>query len=84
MGLGPTIASGWRGLRLCIARPPSDAELAAFGELLAAGRQWYAAHADEAKAAAGTPSSGASSEETAAWTATARMMLNLDEFLTRE
>ncbi len=74
-----------RGLRLCIARPPTDAELAAFGELLAAGRQWYATHADEAKTAAGpAPASGATVEEVAAWTATARIMLNLDEFLTRE
>jgi mono/diheme cytochrome c family protein len=72
-------------LRWCIARPPSADELSAFGELLTASRQWYTSHATEAQAAVGSfKPEGANAEEAAAWVATVRIMINLDEFLTRE
>jgi hypothetical protein len=73
------------GMRLCVARPPSGEERTAFAELLATSRQWYAAHEADAKTAVGAfQPAGAAPTEAAAWVATARIMLNLDEFLTRE
>ena len=65
------------GFRFCVTRPPEPAEAEAFATLLADSRAWYKEHPEDAKAFAGDP-------ETAAWTATARIMLNMDEFLTRE
>ena len=73
------------GLRWCIARPPTSDELAPFADLLATSRQWYAEREDEAKTTVGSyQSEGVPTVEAAAWVATARIMLNLDEFLTRE
>lgn len=73
------------GLRWCIARAPNGEEVAAFAELLAASRKWYAENPSEAPNAVGkTPPPGVPVDEAAAWVATARIMLNLDEFLTRE
>jgi len=72
-------------LRWCLARRPSDDELAAFGELLDDSRQWYVENASTAADAIGPyQPEGVPPVEAAAWTATARIMLNLDEFLTRE
>ncbi len=74
-----------RALRLCIARPPRQDELAAFAELLSDSRGWYAQRTEEAKSTVGSYGvSGVAAEENAAWIATVRMMMNLDEFLTRE
>jgi len=72
-------------LRWCISRPPTAEELAAFGELLTAGRQWYAEHEADAEGVVGAfATRDAAKSESAAWVVTVRMMLNLDEFLTRE
>ncbi len=72
-------------LRWCVARPPSDRELSAFAELLNTGRAWYGERAEDATAVVGeSPLEGISLAENAAWIATLRIMLNLDEFLTRE
>ena len=69
--------------RLCLARPPSDAERQALtdlhGDLLAAAR----ANAKEAARLAGTNVPG-DPAEAAAWVALARALMNLDEFVTRE
>jgi mono/diheme cytochrome c family protein len=67
--------------RLCLIRPPQPGELATLTALLGKAREYYAAHADEAKTMAGnlTPSN-----EAAALTATARIVMNTDEFITRE
>ena len=65
------------GFRLCVARLPEPAETKAFASLLADSRSWYKEHPEDAKNFAGD-------SETAAWTATVRIMLNMDEFLTRE
>jgi hypothetical protein len=65
------------GFRLCVSRAPTSHEETAFENLLAESRSWYADHHDDAKAIADDP-------ETAAWTATCRILLNMDEFLTRE
>ena len=65
------------GFRLCVARSPEKNELDAFAQLLQETRAWYEKHPEDAKVFAGD-------SETAAWTATVRIMLNMDEFLTRE
>ena len=74
-----------RAFRLCVSRPPSSRELDGFGGLLGAARKWYTEHADDAKALVGNYSTkGTAADESAAWVATCRIMLNMDEFLTRE
>ena len=65
------------GFRLCVARSPEPNETKAFINLLADSRAWYEKHPEDAKTFAGDG-------ESAAWTATVRIMLNMDEFLTRE
>ena len=72
-------------VRLCVSRPPRDVELRQLAELLKTAREWYRAHTDDAKQLVGTyASSGVALDETAAWIATARILLNLDESITRE
>jgi mono/diheme cytochrome c family protein len=74
-----------RALRWCIARPPGAGELAAFADLLAASRKWYVENASLApEVIGGCQPPGVGSEEAAAWVATVRMFMSLDEFLTRE
>ena len=67
-----------------LVRQPSEPEQQRFLELLQKARAYYSTHADEAKKLAGKSKSSASESERAAWVATARMILNLDEFITRE
>jgi hypothetical protein len=72
-------------LRWCIARPPTPDEVAAFAELLSESRGWYAERGEEAKSTVGAYAvENVPAAESAAWVATVRMMMNLDEFLTRE
>jgi hypothetical protein len=74
-----------RALRLCVIRQPAEGELSTFSELLSAGRAWYASHVEDAKTAVGNYAvPDLALPENAAWVATVRIMLNLDEFLTRE
>ena len=74
-----------QAFRLCLARTPSDRELHQLADLLSVNREFYRAHQDDAKKLGGTSTiSGSSPDETAAWIATARILLNLDEFITRE
>jgi hypothetical protein len=70
-----------RCFRLCLARPPQPREIATLSTLLSTARAYYQQHPDEAKELAGE---GESAAETAAWAATARIVLNTDEFITRE
>mgnify|MGYP002622974620 FL=1 len=73
-------------MRLCVARPPQPEELEDASELLSVARDYYAAHAEEARTLTGiasTTTDDAIVVERAAWTATARVFLNLDEFVTR-
>jgi len=60
-----------RAFRIAVARPPQPRELAALRTLLAKARAYYAPAADH-------------EAEPAAWTATVRIVLNTDEFITRE
>ena len=74
-----------RMFRICVSREPSDAERNAFVELLTAGRDYYREHAEQAETFAGTElPPETTTADAAAWTATARMIMNLDEFITRE
>lgn len=74
-----------RAFRLCLSRPPAARETDALKKLLAESRAFYKTDAAAAKEAVGTNAlRGIPVEETAAWTATVRIVLNLDEFITRE
>jgi mono/diheme cytochrome c family protein len=71
--------------RLCLARPPSDIEEKRLGELLAQQLADLQSNAGDAQllVAANLPP-GTDSRKLAAWTTVARVLLNLDEFITRE
>jgi hypothetical protein len=75
--------------RLCVSRPPAVSELDQFREMLSASRKWYEAHTEAAADLAGKSEGPASAAkeaaavESAAWIATCRIMLNMDEFITR-
>lgn len=72
-------------IRLCLSRLPYDSELRELKTLLDESRNWYRDHPDEAKLLIGNHiASGVSIQEQAAWGATLRIVLNLDEFVTRE
>jgi hypothetical protein len=74
-----------RLFRTCVSRAPSEKETKSLRTLLYDSRGWYAKHAEEAKTLTkGYESKQAATDELAAWTATARIVLNLDEFVTRE
>jgi hypothetical protein len=71
--------------RLCVLREPSAEERARFMSLLDRSRAWYAQTPPEAKKLVGKYApDGVAAEDAAAWVATARVLLNTDEFLTRE
>ena len=65
------------GFQLCTARQPTPSEIAAFADLLAKAKTYYANHQDTATAFNGNP-------EASAWAVVTRVFLNLDEFITRE
>jgi hypothetical protein len=77
--------------RMCLARYPSEFESAQLLSLFASAHTWYAQREEDAKNLIGASApavtsapKGASLAELAAWTTTARILLNLDEFITRE
>ncbi|MFI5457224.1 MAG: PSD1 and planctomycete cytochrome C domain-containing protein [Isosphaerales bacterium] len=77
--------------RLCLARPPTEPETATLLDLLQREtRRFNRPGADPWLLAAGDPSkppqlpSGATPPQLAAWTAVARVLLNLDETITKE
>jgi hypothetical protein len=71
-------------LRLCIARQPSANEIARFQQLLDKAREFYKQHPDDAKLLTARHTlDGVTMEEAAAWVATLRIVLNLDEFIVR-
>jgi Protein of unknown function (DUF1553)/Protein of unknown function (DUF1549)/Planctomycete cytochrome C len=68
--------------RLCLVRQPTAEEVARIAKFYETQRVRFATDPDRADAAAG--SGEGSATERAAWTATARAILNLDEFITKE
>jgi hypothetical protein len=71
--------------RLCVLREPSAEERASFQGLLDRSRSWYKENPEDAKKLVGKyQPDGMATDEAAAWVATARVLLNMDEFLTRE
>ena len=72
-------------MRLCVARDIKPDEHVQLQALLDDSKAWYAAHPDQAGQLIGTEAvSGVPSETAAAWISVARVLLNLDEFITRE
>jgi hypothetical protein len=69
--------------RLCFARTAESSELERLVEYVAQQRNNFATSAENARKLAGD-SSLKPIEDAAAWTALARVLLNLDEFITRE
>ena len=66
-------------------RQPSEFEQARLQEFLEQQKRWYAENPEDAKAAApGFIPDNQGVAEAAAWTALSRVLLNLDEFITRE
>ncbi len=73
-----------RAFRLCVSRPMTGTESGQFASLLEAARTYYQAHEDDAKKlVAESGVKDTSIAEVAAWAATCRVMLNMDEFITR-
>ena len=73
-----------RAYKLTVNRPPQEQEVVPLERLLARSRSWYAERPDEARLLIGPHRvDGVPVSENAAWVATVRVMLNLDEFLTR-
>lgn len=74
-----------RIFRLCVAREPASEETAAFAKLLNTARDWYGKHPqDAAKLVGGYQPKSVKASEAAAWVTVSRMMMNMDEFVTRE
>ena len=70
---------------LCLALTPNRFEIEQLLAHLESARAWYAQHESEAqKLIDGAVVSGAAPVEAAAWIATTRLLINLDEFITRE
>lgn len=70
--------------RRCFTRPPSKAELQYLTSFLNEQRKHFGAQSNAAKEAAMNFSGNVTDVEAAAWISTARVLLNLDEFITRE
>jgi len=73
-----------RMFRICFARPPGEAERDFLVRFFSSQREHFAANAEAAQAVAKAMPESLSAAEAAAWVATARVLLNLDEFITRE
>ena len=67
-----------------MARQPQDHEQKALADLLTESRDWYRDHPDRARQLVADEPALVSVDENAAWIATARILLNLDEFITRD
>jgi hypothetical protein len=85
---GPSPADKVRyGFRLCLARPPSDAETARLVQLFEKSRQRFTKQPEAARKLATEPigplPAGGDAVQLAAWTAVGNVLLNLDELLMR-
>ena len=74
-----------QGFELCTARPATSESVAVFQKLLESAREYYEAHPESAAELTKLHRADDKSvEESAAWVVVARMMLNLDEVISRE
>jgi metal-dependent hydrolase (beta-lactamase superfamily II) len=70
---------------LCLARSPNEYEKQQLLALLDHSQHWYSDHVEDAQSLiANMTIEGCAPAEIAAWVATARILINLDEFITRE
>ncbi|MCA9044689.1 MAG: DUF1553 domain-containing protein, partial [Planctomycetaceae bacterium] len=71
---------------VALCREPSDAELQRLQEMLSTARAYFETNDEVAREAAGSQVGSAPDEmvESAAWSSVCRVLLNLDEFYTRE
>jgi len=85
---GPDDARVRYALQLCVSREPTATELASLGNFVQGQRASFDADLAAAAAALGNSTKDIKADpsmaEQAAWTALARVLLNLDEFVTRE
>lgn len=73
-----------QAFRLCVSRPATEAELSEITSLLQSARDWYKSHDEDTKQlTARRVPDGVSPAKYAAWMATTRILLNMDEFITR-
>ena len=73
------------GFRTCLSREPSSEELGTLSEFLSIQRNRFSQSTKAAAAVApARRPEGVSAAEAAAWTAVSRVLINLDEFITRE
>ncbi|HHK41223.1 MAG TPA: DUF1553 domain-containing protein, partial [Planctomycetaceae bacterium] len=73
-----------RGFQIAVSRSMALEEYRQLAELLAEARQYYREHPKEAEALCGKRTAkNTEPSEQAAWVATVRVLLNLDEFVTR-
>ena len=73
------------GFRACLSREPTGEELGALSEFLASQRKRFSESNTSANSVAPAQRPvGVNASEAAAWTAVARVLVNLDEFITRE
>jgi hypothetical protein len=71
--------------RTCLTRPPTPSEVSRLVEVLSLHRHWYESHLNDAKALVGDAfGSSGSLSEAAALVATANVIMNLDEFISRD
>ncbi len=73
-----------RAYSLCLARPPREEERRRFEAYLATQIAIFQAEPEAARTIAGEPVPGSDLVEQAAWTCAASILLNLDEFITKE
>jgi hypothetical protein len=72
-------------IQTCLTRAPNQEELERLQNLLEHAREFYRDHPDEAAAMVGEHTvAGLPNAELAAWIAAVRVLINLDEFITRE
>jgi hypothetical protein len=70
--------------RLCLARSPEPSEAERLASYLVSERDAFQTNVEQAKLIAPDAGDEREAVEIAAWTALSRVLLNLDEFITRE
>jgi Protein of unknown function (DUF1553)/Protein of unknown function (DUF1549)/Planctomycete cytochrome C len=83
--IGNEVANIAQAIRICLTREPQEEELERLESLLDHARDFYRDHPEEVEAFVGDYTvPGVPKAEVASWIATVRVLINLDEFITRE